>query len=189
MVDVYGVPTFTALTDDHTAQIQEEEYAATFNCQQKGGERITLTGHNFGDAGALVYIGGEICADPVHETPGTKISCTTPASVSAISSAEAALMDVVVLNGALQGLSHTVPYFTYAVPADDSVGNISISNVCARSLDLEWEAPENYWRAVTVTGFVLIDHILAFGSALDIVESSPVLNLLHLQVLHHIPCI
>ena len=185
MVDEYGNADFTALTDDDTAQIQDEEYAAAFNCQRQGGERITITGlskvllrcqhqsvahmlwhagHNFGDAGAFVYIGGEICADPVHEEPGTKISCTTPPSVGDIDDPSDALKEVVVLNGALQGahacsestialvrrfltstcghfvgLSHTVPYFSYAVPADDSVGNITISNVCARSVDLEWE--------------------------------------------------
>ena len=115
---------------------------------------------------------------------GTMISCTTPPSVSAIDNSADALQDVVVLNGALQGLSHSVPYFAYAVPADDSVGNITISNVCARSVDLEWEvgttcsaaavvyrywchglmnpilivccqAPGNYWRAVTITGYYI----------------------------------
>jgi hypothetical protein len=165
-VDIYGTPDFTALTDDATAQIQDEEYAATFNCQRQGGERVTLSGHNFGDAGAFVYIGGEICTDLVHEEPGISISCTTPTSVN-INSAEDALKDVVVINGALQGLSHTVPYLAYAVPADDSVGNITISNVCARSLDLEWEAPSNYWRAVTVTGYYITsrqsDYNASFG--------------------------
>ena len=58
-----------------TPSKQDEEYAATFNCQQKGGERITLTGHNFGDAGAFVYIGGQLCADPVHEEPGMTFLC------------------------------------------------------------------------------------------------------------------
>ena len=60
-------------------------------------------GHNFGDAGAFVYIGGEICADPVHEAPGTQISCTTPAAVGSIDDPSDALKDVVVMNGALQG--------------------------------------------------------------------------------------
>ncbi len=41
------------------------------------------------------------------------------------------------------------------MPADDSVGNITVSNVCARSVDLEWEAPSNYWRAVTITGYYI----------------------------------
>jgi hypothetical protein len=56
-----------------------KHYGITYNCLREGGDRITLVGHNFGEAGARVTVNGRPCHSVVHDVPQTQVSCTAPA--------------------------------------------------------------------------------------------------------------
>jgi len=55
---------------------------ATVNCSRSGGTRITVAGDNFGDAGAVVLVGGQVCQFPSHDLPDphATLSCSLPAN-------------------------------------------------------------------------------------------------------------
>ena len=55
-----------------------QHFGVTYNCLRTGGDRITLTGHNFGLFGARVTVNGRHCHSLVHDVPETQVSCTAP---------------------------------------------------------------------------------------------------------------
>ena len=154
-----ATPNFTAMSDDKTIMIDEEKYAATYNCLRAGGERITITGVNFGEyQPALVFIDGKRCTDVQHKRPQEVLTCVTPPGSAHPS-------EVVVMNGALEWLRDSKPYFAYAAPANTSIANVTVSNVAAKSMDVSWEPPMNYWRAATVTGYqILVQRVQRDGT-------------------------
>ena len=50
---------------------------------EAGGTLLTLTGTNFGLAGATVLVGGQPCSNVVHVVPDTQLTCETPAGQGA----------------------------------------------------------------------------------------------------------
>ena len=56
-------------------------YGVTYNCRREGGDRITITGHNFGVSGARVTINGKPCTSLTHDVAERVVSCTAPAGV------------------------------------------------------------------------------------------------------------
>ena len=138
------------MSDDESILIDEEKYAATYNCLRAGGERITITGVNFGEyKPALVFVDGKRCTDVQHKRQQEVLTCVTPPGSAHPS-------EVVVMNGALEWLTDSKPYFAYAAPANASIANVTVSNVAAKSMDVSWQPPMNYWRAATVTGYQIL---------------------------------
>ena len=191
-------------------------FATTFNCLRDGGERITITGINFGvfdsswsaeaETGdgftATVTVRGRPCVDVVASIPQRQLTCTLPpwrfvdgsdavpvggdvydvaddgfrtlvdtGFASRAGDAAGAVLGlervaVTVTNGALPGLADTKPYLSYAVPPPPPLAP-TVSNVAARSMDLSWTPPVDFWDAVTVTGYVIVRRVegtvVAFG--------------------------
>lgn len=157
-----ATPNFTALSDDQTIMIDEEKYAATYNCLRAGGERITITGVNFGEyQPALVFVDGKRCTDVQHKRPQEVLTCVLPPGSAHPS-------EVVVMNGALEWLRDSKPYLAYAVPANASIANVTVSNVAAKSVDVSWDPPMNYWRACTVTGYRIVVQRVQHNGTRDI---------------------
>ena len=50
---------------------------------ESGGTLLSLTGTNFGLAGAIVLVGGQPCTSVVHVVPDTQLQCMTPPGVGA----------------------------------------------------------------------------------------------------------
>eukprot|EP00939_MAST-03C_sp_MAST-3C-sp1_P002380 g2380.t1 len=140
---------FEAITRSD-AHISDAEYAAAFNCVREGGERITISGENFGTDHAIVTVDGEDCINVVHVVPETTLVCTLP---RALEHSQWNASHVAVINGKLQGLRDDKPYLAYAMPPP-ALPTPEISNVASRSVDLDWEDPP-YWIAVTVTGYAV----------------------------------
>jgi hypothetical protein len=120
-------------------------YATSYNCHREGGQRISITGINFGASDAAVTVGGQPCTNVVHTKAETELQCTLPAG-------NGLNQEVHVTNGALTSLSGGMPYLSYAV-APPEVRLPTISNIAAHSMDLTWQPPEDYWDSVTVTGY------------------------------------
>jgi len=183
-------------------------FATTFNCLRDGGERITITGINFGvfdsswsaeaETGdgftATVTVRGRPCVDVVASIPQRQLTCTLPpwrfvdgsdavpvggdvydvadggfrtlvdtGFASRAGDAAGAVLGlervaVTVTNGALPGLADTKPYLSYAVPPPPPLAP-TVSNVAARSMDLSWIPPVDFWDAVTVTGYAIVRRV------------------------------
>jgi hypothetical protein len=140
---------FLATNDLSGSVDKTKEYAAAFNCLRSGGERITITGINFGQDHAIVSVDGVDCVDVEQPVPELEIHCTLQSEE--ILNLEAS--NVTVTNGRYQGLRDVKPYLAFAMPPS-SLPAPTISNVGARSVDLDWEDP-SYWVAVTVTGYIV----------------------------------
>ena len=150
------------------------QYATTFNCLRRGGERIVITGINFGASGAIVTVGGEPCRDVAHAEPAThtdaarperQLTCTLPAAIDAAEGAQPTgdartHVAVVVTNGVLPGLLDSQRYLAYAA-RPPTVATPTASNVASSALDVSWEPPSDYWEAVPITGYELAVHELA----------------------------
>jgi hypothetical protein len=128
--------------------MDEKWYATTYNCVRTGGQRITLVGKNFDVSNAEVFVGGVPCTSVVHTIPEVEVQCTLPPGVEAKA-------DVTLVNGRLTGLHDTVRHLSYAVPPDPPPG-LSATNIATSSVDLTWDAPPNFWVAVTVTGYRIV---------------------------------
>ncbi len=99
-------------------------YSSTYNCLRRGGDEITIEGHNFGLGGingsgapAHVYIDGEPCTYVKHDIhdPQRKLSCITPNSSEAIRNNEHYDKSLIELrNGKLTGLSDMSTSLQYA---------------------------------------------------------------------------
>ena len=123
----------------------DRSYATTFNCMRSGGQRITIVGSNFGTADASVTVAGRPCTNVVHVQPQTIVQCTLPPGLGKD-------VSVTVVNGELPGLSDTVKFLSYAVPPPPPLRPL-LSNIAARSIDISWNPPVDYWEAVTITGY------------------------------------
>lgn len=120
-------------------------YGVTYNCRREGGDRITITGHNFGVSGARVTINGKPCTSLTHDVAETVVSCTAPAGTGVS-------VNVTIANGQLPLLRETKPFFSYTVgPASPLVMNYS--NIGARHMDLTWRVAPDLWDAYTTTGY------------------------------------
>jgi hypothetical protein len=128
--------------------MESKYYASTYNCVRTGGERITLVGKNFGVSNAEVLVNGYPCTDVVHTIPEVEVQCTLGPSTEKG-------MGVTVTNGRLTGLHDTVNQLSYAVPPSPPA-EFNVTNVATTSVDLTWDAPQDFWVAVTVTGYRIL---------------------------------
>ena len=142
-------PEFVSTDNENGSVDETKEYAAAFNCLREGGERITITGINFGQDHAIVSVDDVDCVDVEQPVPELEIRCTLQSEVALNLEAS----NVTVTNGRYQGLYDVKPYLAFAMPPP-SLSAPTLSNVGARSVDLEWENP-SYWVAVTVTGYIV----------------------------------
>jgi hypothetical protein len=127
-------------------------YGKTYNCLQSGGELITITGRNFGvfdpawsQETPTVTIGGRPCTHAKMTIPERQITCISPPG-------QGHDVEVIVTNGKLPGLSDTQKYFSFARPPPECP-KPQLSNVAAKSFDVSWLPPVDYWDAITVTGY------------------------------------
>ncbi len=148
-------------------------HATTYNCLRSGGERIIITGSNFGtaemeepssaDLTPTVTIGGATCRDVAITRDQEEITCTLPPG-------HAAPAAVVVRNSAMPGLFDSKPFLAYA-KANPQVTGVVISNVAARAMDVSWNAPADYWDALTATGYKIdVTATSGPGALLDVVS-------------------
>ncbi|KAG5190278.1 hypothetical protein JKP88DRAFT_299373 [Tribonema minus] len=140
-------------------------YATTYNCPRGGGYELSITGTNFGAAGAVVTVGGRACAGVRHAAPQTQLTCTLPPAADAALLLSNGTVAVRVTSGLLPGLWDEVPYLSYAT-APPVLPVPALSNLAARSVDVSWTAPNNTWQAVTVTGYQ-IAHTLTLNASLS----------------------
>ena len=150
------------------------QYATAFNCLRRGGERVVITGINFGASGAIVTIGGEPCRSVVHADPAThadaarperQLTCTLPPALEGADGAHETgdartHVAVVVTNGVLPGLYDSPRYLAYAA-RPPPVATPAASNIAASALDVSWPAPSDYWEAVPITGYEVAVHEVA----------------------------
>ena len=146
-----GKPSLSYVQTKDT-QFSEWWYGKTYNCLQSGGELITITGRNFGvfdpswnSQLPTITIGGNPCTNVKMTIPERQFTCLSPVGSGHD-------QEVTVTNGKLPGLSGTQKYFSYARPPPECP-QPNISNVAARSFDLSWLPPVDYWDALTVTGY------------------------------------
>ncbi|GMF23012.1 unnamed protein product [Phytophthora fragariaefolia] len=126
--------------------------ASTYNCVREGGELITISGKHFGTADAVVTIDGVECLDIVHTIPEEELQCRLPPVASDWLENPQYPSIVRVYNGRLLELFDEVPLLSYASPASAPLTPI-ISNVAAHALDVNWQAPDDIWVSMTVTGY------------------------------------
>ena len=143
-----------SLTYIQTKDVQHSPlwYGKTYNCLRSGGELIKITGRNFGvfdpswsEATPTVTIGGKPCTHVKMTIPERQLTCISPPGIGDD-------VPVTVTNGKLPGLSGTQQYFSYA-RAPPECPKPSVSNVAAKSFDISWLPPVDYWDALTVTGY------------------------------------
>ena len=146
-----GKPSLTYVQTKDT-QYSEWWYGKTYNCIQSGGELITITGRNFGvfdpswnSQLPTITIGGNPCTNVKMTIPERQMTCISPPG----SGHDQA---VTVINGKLPGLVGTQRYFSYARPPPESP-QPNKYNVAAKSFDISWLPPVDYWDALTVTGY------------------------------------
>eukprot|EP00949_MAST-11_sp_MAST-11-sp1_P003824 g3824.t1 len=140
-------------------------YTETYNCLPSGGERITIIGTNFGvwkasstELTPSVTIDGKPCTHARMTVPEREISCISPPGYGLH-------RDVVVTNGRLPGLFDTKTYFSYARPPPQ-LRTPNISNVGATTVDLSWKGADDYWAAITITGYrIRITRLLPEGAS------------------------
>jgi hypothetical protein len=99
-------------------------YSLTYNCLRRGGEEITIEGHNFGLGGvngsgapAHVYIDGKPCTYVKHDIddPQRKLTCITPVLSETIQNHDHYDKSLIELrNGKLTGLSDMSTSLIYA---------------------------------------------------------------------------
>ena len=92
-----------------------------------------------------ITIGGNPCTNVKMTIPERQFTCLSPVGSGHD-------QEVTVTNGKLPGLSGTQKYFSYARPPPECP-QPNISNVAARSFDLSWLPPVDYWDALAVTGY------------------------------------
>ena len=155
-----GVHRFTFL-QTISDQTSPRAYGTTYNCLRHGGERITITGTNFGvhdpswartvgsatDATPTVSVGGRPCTDVVMTIPQSQLQCNLPVGYDSPAA-------VIVSNNAFNGLYDTKPYLSYAAPPAPLATPVVV-NVAAASLDVTWVGPSDYWDALAVTGYAV----------------------------------
>ncbi len=122
-------------------------WAAAYNCDPRGGERIYLRGENFGLAPPLVRIGGSACVDVRVEEPHVAVSCTSPAGTGAN-------VEVQIVSRDAPPLSDSKPFFSYAQPAPPPAPPV-VANIAAHSVELAWAAPGDAWAQRAITGYVI----------------------------------
>ena len=82
-------------------------FGITYNCLLNGGDRITLSGLNFGISGARISVNNRPCMEVFHEAPQSQVSCTLPPGVPGI-------VDVTIAEGFMPGLTGTKAFLSYA---------------------------------------------------------------------------
>ena len=143
-------------------QTSPRPYATTYNCLRGGGERVTLTGTNFGvfrptwtQDTATVTVDGRPCTDVVMTVPQTQLQCNLPPGTRVGAAVRLA-------NGAMPGLYDLKPYVSYAAPPP-KLDTPVVANLAASSADLVWKPPSVYWDALAVTGYVVAYRALPEG--------------------------
>ncbi|CAM9353688.1 unnamed protein product [Discosporangium mesarthrocarpum] len=132
-------------------------YGTTHNCLRGGGQTITVSGSAFGEAGANVLVGGVPCSGVSHtaKLEQTQLTCVLPPSLvppTEVWMRDGSLETVTVSSGSMPGLQHHVPYLSYQVPPPRPAMP-ELSNIAACSIDVNWEPPNDYWAAMTTTGY------------------------------------
>ena len=100
-------------------------FGRTYNCLQNGGETIYISGTNFGDNGAIVYVNNLPCSNVIHTIPQMQVSCKLPQS-------DGDNLNVLIINGQMNGLTDIQPYVSYMI-APPSPIMPNISNIAATS--------------------------------------------------------
>ncbi|GMF27575.1 unnamed protein product [Phytophthora lilii] len=126
--------------------------ASTYNCVREGGELISISGKHFGTSDAVVTIDGVECLDIVHVVPEVELQCRLPAAAPEWLANPLYPSIVRVYHGRLLQLFDEVPLLAYAAPVGAPPRPI-ISNVAAHALDVNWQAPDDVWVSMTVTGY------------------------------------
>ena len=105
-------------------------------------------------------IGGAPCRDVAITRDQEEITCISPPG-------HAAPADVIVRNSAMPGLFDSKPFLAYA-KANPQVTGVFVSNIAARAIDVSWNAPTDYWDALTATGYKIdVTATSGPGSLLD----------------------
>ncbi|KAG6598151.1 lectin domain-containing protein [Phytophthora cinnamomi] len=126
--------------------------ASTYNCVREGGELISISGKHFGAADVVITIDGVECLDIVHVVPEEELQCRLPPAASEWLANPTYPSIVRVYNGKLLELFDEVPLLSYAAPVSAPPTPI-ISNVASHALDVNWQAPEDVWESMAVTGY------------------------------------
>jgi hypothetical protein len=61
---------------------------STIDCPRAGQQRITITGRNFGQSGAVALVGSSLCTNvqqPLAQNPHRVLMCTIPAAITRFS--------------------------------------------------------------------------------------------------------
>lgn len=126
------------------------QWAETYNCARSGGERVLLSGENFGLTPPRVWIGGLPCTDVRIETSRSQVSCVTPPGT-------ASRVDVAIANGDMPVLSDSKRLFSYVQPPPAPRFAPVVANIGAHAVEVAWAppAPADAWAAMTITGFLV----------------------------------
>eukprot|EP01040_Poterioochromonas_malhamensis_P007147 gene7147-7718_t len=128
------------------------QYATTYDCPLTGNVTISIEGINFGNE-PTVYIGKKVCplisvAYSSIEGRVQQILCTLPPGTPGTKR-------VRIVNGIHPGLLYEVPSLAYRV-APPVIKPPNITNIAAMKMDLVWEAPEDEFSRMTVTGYKIL---------------------------------
>jgi Bacterial lectin/IPT/TIG domain/Fibronectin type III domain len=124
-------------------------YATTYDCF--AGTQITITGTYF-DEDTRVYIDEIECLNVSYLTEQQQITCTLPQRVEPNSVAQRVTSTVKLCSSLMPDVCHAVDYLSYTVPPVALLQPV-ITNVAARSVDINWNAPTDMWQALAITGY------------------------------------
>jgi Bacterial lectin/Fibronectin type III domain/IPT/TIG domain len=124
-------------------------YATTYNCF--AGSQIIITGTYF-DEDTSVHIDEDECLNVSYLTEQQQITCTLPQRVVDSSVAQRATSIVKLCSSLIPDVCHAVDYLSYTVPPAALLQPV-ITNVAARSIDINWNAPTDVWQALAITGY------------------------------------
>ncbi len=143
------------------SQMDEKPYSTTYNCRRSGKEIIRITGSNLGSHDAsdptdrpIVTIDGKRCTDVSIVVPQKVIECLSPVCRKCRDRIGTERLEVKVAHPDLPGVYGARPYFSYATRPPKVLG-LTVSNIAARSVTLHWRAPDDFWDALTITGYVV----------------------------------
>jgi len=155
-------------------QAEAFEFGTTFNCPHRGGQRIRVSGLNFGDD-LSIFVDGISCEDALQKS-ATTWECTLP---NAPSGSRLDPVSVKVQLSDFPGLVDNRDYLSFAVPPPKQDAPL-VANIASRSVDLSWLPPEHEWDALSITGHrinVIQNGILVRQICLGNVFTTSVVNL------------
>eukprot|EP01029_Cantina_marsupialis_P006508 TRINITY_DN1715_c0_g1_i1.p1 TRINITY_DN1715_c0_g1~~TRINITY_DN1715_c0_g1_i1.p1 ORF type:complete len:831 (+),score=227.48 TRINITY_DN1715_c0_g1_i1:1-2493(+) len=128
-----------------------KSFGATYNCLEKGGDIITITGYSFGDE-ALATVDGKTCSDVqlIDIDEGrSRLQCKVPEGTGENVAIE-------ITNGVFPGLSGSKPYLSYQISIESgSMSAPTFSNIGAHTARVHWTRPTSRWEYDTITGYAV----------------------------------